>query len=73
MMREITSSPRAICPLYSATCALTCPLIRSTSQKVTVVVPMSIATPQSGESSVVAGLQIDQARGRLLAVAWLRV
>ncbi len=62
-MREITSSPRAIWPLYSATWALTSPVIRSTSQTVTVVVPISMASrPQRRHTQACPGQQIDQAR-----------
>jgi len=39
--------------LYSATCALTCPVCKSTSQTETVVVPISTAAPHSGASSLV--------------------
>ncbi len=53
-MREMTSSPREICRLYSDAWACTCPLMRSTSHKVTVVVPMSIAAPHSGSPAGMA-------------------
>ncbi len=51
MMREMTSSPRAICRLYSLASRITRPVRRSTSHTVTVVVPMSMASPQSGASA----------------------